>query len=143
MDARTPPARGRKLSFWERWKEMLYLLAVIAASSTVLWHWPEIRDTALLVILGVGAFFDLLSILAYVAYFLYRRPYSGFLGIGMVCYFWAWLSYPTPVMLMPVDDTLWAFWLAKLADLGVLLCLSLALYIPVLFVDTREARRND
>lgn len=109
-----------KLTKWEEWRGIVIFLVVLLASSIVLWHIPALQPAAPLILLGIGLFFDGISVAARISTAITGRYSSGFFLVGFAFYVWAWLSYPHPVLLSESHGLL-ALWIRKSLDL---LCMA-------------------
>jgi len=133
MSPTAPIPITRKLTRWEEWSGIVYFVATVFGSSILLWQWQAARSTAIPILLGIGLFFDAMSVVAYISTLVTKRYSSGFLGFGFVCFFWAWLSCPAAVLLS-TPQSLAVLWLAKLLDLVALFVLSMCFHVPFWFV---------
>lgn len=106
-------------------------------SSIVLWHCSAARSIALPLLIGLGALCDALTSIIYIGCMVTRRHSSGFLGVGFVCYLWAWLSFPA-ALLLPSDSGLFLLWCRKSLDIA-LLALLYASYYGVFWLVGRPA----
>jgi hypothetical protein len=118
-----------ELTRWERWRTVVYVAVSITILLIATWHYPALRKVVLPILLGLGFLFDALSAVAYISTYITGRFSSGFLGVGFLCYFLVWLSFPSAV-LVSTPTELHLLWLSKLLDLFALFILSLCFHFP-------------
>ncbi|MCD4654506.1 hypothetical protein K8T06_11315 [bacterium] len=99
IETPTPVPLDCQLTTWEEWRGIVYFIAVVIGTSIAIWHWPATQPIAPLVLLGIGVFFDTVSLAARISTAVTGRYSSGFFLIGFAFYLWAWLSYPHPVLI--------------------------------------------
>jgi hypothetical protein len=144
MTSPTPTPTSRKPTRWEEWRGVICFVVVVLLSSVVFWHLDDSispffarRHPFAKLLLMAGLFFDVMSLLSYVSTRVTGRSSSGVPGIGLVCYFWAWLSLPASVIL-GTPSSLVLLWLYKLLDLLALIGFSASFHIPFWFIHPKK-----
>jgi WD40 repeat protein len=121
---------NKKLSKWEEWSGVVYALAFIIISSTLIWHFNENLNFILIItIFGLGLFLDFMSVVSSIQNYYAKRNVSGFFILGFVLYLWAWLSYPHSVLFSFSEPSLVKLWLYKIPDLVLMAVIHLLLNI--------------
>ena len=103
----------------KEWREVLFSVAVLLASSVGAWFVPDRLNAMVMWILGVGVFFDLVSLFCYFMTFLTGKYHSGLPLLGLVCYAWFLLAYRKSLF-VPEESALSAILFYKLFE-GLLL----------------------
>jgi hypothetical protein len=117
-----------KLSMWEEWRGIVFFILIVVGSSIAIWHIGMIQPIAPMILLGIGLFFDILSLIARISTVVTGRYSSGFFVVGFVFYLWAWISYPHAVLLGDSQGLL-SLWIWKLPDIICLAALHLAIHV--------------
>jgi hypothetical protein len=123
-----PVPLNRELTKWEEWRGVLFFAIVVITSGIVIWNIPVLHPIAPLILLGIGLFFDLISLVARISTAITGKYSSGFFLVGFIFYFWAWISYPHAVLLGESDGLL-SLWLRKLPDILCLAVLHLLIHV--------------
>lgn len=123
-----PAQKERALTKWEEWRAVILFVAIIIGSSVAIWHVPLLQPVTLPILLGVGLFFDLVSLMARISTAITGRYSSGFFIVGFVFYFWAWLAFPHSVLLGQADGLL-VLWMRKALDLVSLALVHLLIHV--------------
>ncbi len=123
-----PVHLNRELSKWEEWRGVVVFAIVVITSGIAIWHTPALHPVASLILLGIGLFFDLISLVARISTAISGKYSSGFFLMGFIFYFWAWISYPHTVVLGE-SDSLLSLWLRKLPDILCLAVLHLLIHV--------------
>jgi len=132
---------NRELTKWDEWRAVVGSLGFVVVTGIVLRNIPVDHTVAAIVLLGIGLLFDLVSVAARISTAITGRHSSGFFIVGFVFYFWAWLSYPGPVIL-ETGDGQFSLWLRKSLDIlcmGILHILCHVSFGRESSVDTHEA----
>ena len=137
MDAPAAVPINRKLTWWEEWSGIAYFVLTVFAFSAILWHWPAARSWAVPILLSLGLFFEVMSVVAGVSTIVTGRFSSGTPGVGLVCYFWAWLSTPSS-FLLSTPQSFALLWPTKLLDLAALFIFSLCVHAPFWLYDRKK-----
>ncbi|MGK0186253.1 MAG: hypothetical protein ACI9R3_002036 [Verrucomicrobiales bacterium] len=123
-----PVPLNEEPSKWEEWRGIAFFVLIVIGSSMAIWNIEMLRPVAPLILLGIGLFFDFVSLVARISTAITGRYSSGFFVVGFAFYFWAWLAYPHPILLRDSDGLFW-LWIRKLPDIVSLAVLHLAIHI--------------
>ena len=121
-------ALNRELTKWQEWRGVVFFILIVIGSSAAICRISAIQPSAPLILLAIGLFFDLVSLVARISTAVTGKYSSGFFIIGFAFYVWAWLSYPHPVLL-DESGTLISLWMRKLPDIACLAVFHLAIHV--------------
>ena len=124
----TPVLVNRDPTKWQEYRGVVIFAMFVLASSVGFWHSSGIQPVVPLILLGIGLFFDIISIIARISTAITGRYSSGVFLIGFVFYFWAWISFPQPVFLGEANGLL-SLWLRKIPDILVMAAFHLAIHV--------------
>lgn len=137
-----PVPIDHQLTKWEEWRGIVYFIAVVIGTSIAIWHWPPVQPFAPLALLGIGIFFDVVSLAARISTAVTGRYSSGFFLIGLAFYLWAWLSYPHSVLINEAGGVI-SLWLRKLPDITCLAVAHLLIHVSFGRDQTQEDEIKD